>query len=94
MVEIKPLITEKTTNLAQKMNKYTFVVSPDVNKVEVAKQVAQMFSVKVISANVNNRLGHEVSWGSGRKRVKGRRADRKIVVLTLKAGDKISLFDA
>jgi large subunit ribosomal protein L23 len=94
MVEIKPLITEKTTNLAQKLNKYTFVVSPDVNKVEVAKQVAQMFSVKVISANVNNRLGHEVTWGSARKRIKGRRSDRKIVVLTLKAGDKISLFDA
>lgn len=93
-MQIKPLITEKTTTLAQKFNKYTFVVPPTSNKVEVAKQVAQMFNVKVLSANVNNRLGHEVSWGNARKRVRGYRADRKIVVLTLKAGDKIGLFDA
>lgn len=36
---IKPLITEKMTNLSADKSKYGFLVNPDSNKIEIAKAI-------------------------------------------------------
>jgi len=36
---IRPLITEKMTNISSSLGKYGFLVNPDSNKIEIAKAV-------------------------------------------------------
>ena len=41
---IRPLITEKSTQLMEE-GKYVFVVAKKANKIEIAKAVAEVFNV-------------------------------------------------
>jgi large subunit ribosomal protein L23 len=88
---IKPIVTEKTIELVNKLNKYTFMVLPSAEKIEISKAVALKFGVKVLSVQTQNLLGKNVRFGKDRR--SGRRSDSKKAIVTLKAGDKIDLFD-
>lgn len=50
-ISIKPLITEKATKLTEKLNVYTFRVSPDATKFQIKALVEAIYGVKVISVN-------------------------------------------
>jgi len=39
---IKPIITEKMTNLTEKLNRYAFVVHKDANKLQIKKAVVKV----------------------------------------------------
>lgn len=86
---IKPVITEKSVNLAQQENKYTFYVDKKANKIEIKKAVEELFKVKVLAVNTaivkgkNKRVGKYL----------GRTPDRKKAIVTLRAGDKIDVFE-
>lgn len=85
---IKPIVTEKSMSLLEG-NKYTFLVSPEANKVEVKKAVEDLFKVKVLKVNTMVVKGKQ-------KRVRniiGRTSDRKKAIVTLREGDKIELFE-
>lgn len=88
----KPIITEKTVALAQNLNKYTFQVSLDANKTAAAKEIEQMFNVTVESVSSNTRLGKEYGYGKYRQQ-RAYKPAKKVMVFTLKAGDKIEYFD-
>jgi large subunit ribosomal protein L23 len=45
------IVTEKTVNL-QKLNKYTFKVALEANKIDVRRAVETLFKVKVVSVNM------------------------------------------
>lgn len=53
---IRPLVTEKSTDLNKK-GKYTFVVHRGANSIMVKKAVEESFSVKVKSVNVGKVFG-------------------------------------
>ena len=36
---IKPIITEKMTQITEKQNKFGFIVRPEANKIEIKKEV-------------------------------------------------------
>ena len=84
----RPLVTEKTTTL-QTAGKYAFEVGKNANKRQIKEAVEKAFKVKVTAVNVMNEPG-EI------KRV-GRRyvqtPSRKKAIVTLRAGDKIQLFE-
>jgi len=84
----RPLVTEKSTTL-QTIGKYAFEVKKEANKNQIKEAVEKAFKVKVIAVNVINEAG-EI------KRV-GRRMvnipSRKKAIVTLRAGDKIQLFE-
>src|SRR3989344_1672742 len=84
-VLLKPLVTEKATDLG-KLNQYVFAVAKDANKISVAKAVWQLYGVKPIRVNLLNQRGKAVSRG----RISGRRRDWKKAVVTLPAGKQIS----
>jgi large subunit ribosomal protein L23 len=84
----KPLVTEKNTAL-QAQGKYAFKVDDDANKVQVKQAVEKAFKVTVISVNVMTVRGKEKKVG--RKQVAG--SSWKKAVVTLKAGDKIQIFE-
>ena len=56
-VLIRPMITEKTTTLREKENKYVFIVNKDADKITIARAVEKMFNVKPLSVNVINCKG-------------------------------------
>lgn len=85
---LKPLVTEKTTELAHH-GKYVFKVTPAANKVTIAKAVESLYNVKVVGVNIIIQRGKAVVFG-GRK---GKRASTKKAIVTLVKGQKIPLFE-
>ncbi|MGE5456074.1 MAG: 50S ribosomal protein L23 [Ignavibacteriales bacterium] len=49
-----PIITEKSSDLAQNKNTITFSVDPKANKVQIKQAVENIFNVKVESVNTIN----------------------------------------
>jgi len=84
----KVLVSEKSFSDATK-GKYTFIVDKNASKDLVAKICENLFNVTVLTANSMNYNGKIKTT----KRIKGKRADFKKVILTLKSGDKIDLFE-
>ena len=50
-ITITPIVTEKATKLTEKLNRYTFRVSPQANKAEIKSLVEMLYGVKVVSVN-------------------------------------------
>ena len=80
---IKPVITEKATNLADKRNTYAFVVGKDVNKIEVRNAVEKMFNVSVEKVNTMVMPGKPKSWSTKIAIVKGIKSSYKKAYVTL-----------
>lgn len=84
----KILVSEKS--FASVANgKFTFVVAKNAAKEDIAKACQSLFNVTVLAVNTMNYQGKIKST----KKNKGKRADFKKVVLTLKPGDSIDLFE-
>lgn len=84
----RPVITEKSMSLTAD-GKYTFLVDPGANKIEIKKAVEELFKVNVMKVNTMNKKGKA-------KRVRnivGRTPAVKKAIVTLKEGDKIELFE-
>jgi large subunit ribosomal protein L23 len=86
---LRPLITEKSTILQDGQNKYAFEVDSRANKVQVKTAVEVSFSVKVTNVNMMTVKGKRKRFG--RRQVQ--RPSWKKAVVSLKAGDKIQLFE-
>jgi large subunit ribosomal protein L23 len=84
----RPLVTEKNTVL-QSQGKYAFEVAGGANKVMVKDAVEKAFKVTVLTVNMMTVRGKEKRIG--RKVVAG--SPWKKAVVTLKAGDKITIFE-
>lgn len=86
---IAPVITEKSmSGIAAK--KYTFKVSKDANKIEIADAVESIFKVKVAKVNTISVRGRSRRMG----RYEGKTASWKKAVVTLTADSKtIEFFD-
>jgi large subunit ribosomal protein L23 len=70
--------------------KYVFVVDKKANKIEIAKAVAEIFKVKVVSVNTANVTGKKKRVG----RTVGKRPDYKKAIVKLAAGETIEFFGA
>ncbi len=58
-VIVRPLITEKSHHKAERYNQYAFEVSPLATKADIKKAVEELFNVKVLWVNIQNRRGKE-----------------------------------
>ena len=71
-VVLRPLVTEKGFNKAERINAYAFEVHPKANKVQIRDAVQQIYGVKVVdvrTANVKGKprrrgrhIGHTKDW--------------------------------
>ncbi|MGV3016020.1 50S ribosomal protein L23 [Rothia sp. 88186D007BW] len=85
-VIIAPVVSEKSYGQLDE-GKYTFLVDPRSNKLEIKQAIETIFDVKVASINTANRAGK-------RKRTRfgwGARKNTKRAIVTLKEGS-IDLF--
>jgi large subunit ribosomal protein L23 len=84
----RPVITEKNTDLMAQ-NKYVFEVLKRANKDQIKAAVEKAFKVTVVSVNVTTVPSKSRGYG----RLKGHRPSWKKAIVTLKAGDKIEIFE-
>jgi len=85
----EPVVSEKSYDLIQDFNTYTFVVDKRSNKTEIKQAVAEIFDVNVMRVNTINRKGKRKRTGW----VMGKRADVKRALVTLAPGDSIDIFE-
>jgi large subunit ribosomal protein L23 len=88
-VVLKPVVSEKSYDLIQDLNTYTFLVDKRSNKTEIRQAVEDIFDVSVVSVNTINRKGKRKRTGYKI----GKRADSKRALVTLAAGQSIDIFE-
>jgi large subunit ribosomal protein L23 len=81
-------LTEKSTLLSEKHNKYVFRVNPRANKLQIKQAVERLFQKKVVDVNTCNYAGKKKRERSANF---GRKAHWKKAIVTLKEGEKIDL---
>lgn len=89
-VLVQPLLTEKLTSIREATNTVGFIVHPDANRVQVKQAVETLLKVKVARVNVMNVLGKVKRLG----RFSGKRSDWKKAFVTLKAGEKLEMYES
>lgn len=84
----RPVISEKSTALAEVAGRYVFEVAPQANKNEIRDAVQKLFSVRVRS--VKTMLMHGKVKRAGRTWVK--RPNWKKAIVEVGEGEKIEFF--
>ena len=89
---VKPLVTEKMTNLTEKLNRFGFVVRPEANKLEIKREIEALYNVTVLSGNTMNYDGKNKSRYTKSGLIRGRKNAYKKAIVTLKEGDTIDFY--
>ena len=90
---IKPLVTEKMTNITEKQpNRYGFVVRPEANKLQIKKEVEGLYNVTVVGVNTARYAGKRSSRYTKAGLVKGQKNAFKKAIVTVKDGDTIDFY--
>ncbi|HEY4761359.1 MAG TPA: 50S ribosomal protein L23 [Thermoguttaceae bacterium] len=85
---IRPLVTEKGTHKANRCNAYAFEVNCLAGKEDIRKAVEELFDVKVVRVNTQNRRGKP-------RRTRFRSGETKMwkkAIVTLDKEHKIDFF--
>jgi len=85
-VLLAPIVSEKSTMLAEKNNQVAFRVLPSATKQEVKAAVEKLFKVEVKSVSILNRKGKTKRFG----RFTGTRGAARKAYVRLKAGQEIN----
>jgi large subunit ribosomal protein L23 len=84
----RPIISEKSTALAEVGNRYVFEVATQANKQEIRDAVSRLFSVKVLKVHTMTMHGKVKRVG----RFEVKRPNWKKALVTLAEGQKIDFF--
>ncbi len=87
-VVIEPVVSEKSYDLIEDFNVYTFVVDRGANKTQIKQAVSKIFDVTVVSVNTLNRKGKVKRTGY----VVGKRKNTKRALVKLAVGDSIEII--
>ena len=88
-VLLAPIVSEKSTFVADKVNQYVFRVASDATKPEIKAAVELMFKTQVKSVSVVNVRGKEKRFG----RFMGRRNHWKKAYVALAQGQEINFAE-
>ena len=88
-VVLAPVVSEKSTFVADKRDQVVFRVAKDATKPEIKAAVELMFKVEVESVKVSNVKGKEKRFG----RFMGRRNHWKKAYVCLKPGQEINFAE-
>ncbi len=90
--EITPIVTEKATMLTEKLNRYTFRVSPDANKYQIKDLVEKLYGVHVVKVNTMIVRGKNKSRYTRTGIIKGSTSDYKKAIVSLADGETIDFY--
>ncbi len=88
-VIIRPVVTERSTIMADEEDAFTFIVAEDANKIDIRRAVEQLFDVKVRSVNTMRYRGKWRRVG----RNYGRRPSFKKAIVKLAEGERIDVYE-
>jgi large subunit ribosomal protein L23 len=90
-VIVKPIITEKMSNLEENLGRYGFIVENSANKIQIKKDVESTYGVTVESVNTMRYAGktkrNRKTWS-----MDGRTTSFKKAIITLKEGEVIDIY--
>jgi large subunit ribosomal protein L23 len=89
---IKPIVTEKMTELGEKLNRFGFVVDKRANKLQIKGAVEEMYSVTVTSVNTMVYGGKTKSRYTKSGVISGRTNSYKKAIVTLAEGENIDFY--
>jgi large subunit ribosomal protein L23 len=89
-VLLAPIVSEKSTMVAEKNNQVGFRVVQDATKPEIKAAVELLFKVEVESVQVLNHKGKAKRFG----KFSGRRRHIRKAYVSLKAGQEINFAEA
>ena len=93
---IRPLFTEKMSQLEEIERKYAFQVKSSANKIVIKSAIEQKFDVKVEKVATMNRQGKmkDMTMKSGGRtiRTRGKRSGWKKAIVTLQDGHSIDIL--
>ena len=87
-VILKPIISEKTSDLTEKLNRYGFLVMLKSNKHQIKNAVEKMYDVRVTKVWTSVRAGRSKRTGFFVKKL----AHTKRAYIELAEGQKIEFF--
>lgn len=90
---IKPVITEKATANSELNNRYTFVVDPSANKIQIKQAVEQTYGVTVEGVRTLNYAPKRITRYTKKGIQQGKKTNAtKRAVVSVKEGDTIDFF--
>lgn len=89
-VLLAPIVSEKSTMLAEQNEQIAFRVTTDATKTEIKAAVELLFKVEVEAVRVVNQIGKQKRFG----RTMGRRSDTRKAYVSLKPGQEINFAEA
>ncbi|RKY22640.1 MAG: 50S ribosomal protein L23 [Planctomycetota bacterium] len=85
---LRPLITEKGTDITTDHNGYTFAVARKANKVQIRQAIEQLFDVSVTQVRTMTRIGKI----KGRGPRASKKPNWKRAIVTLAEGDVVEFL--
>lgn len=89
---LKPVITEKMTEMGEKLNRYAFIVHKEANKLQIKKAVEDLYGVDVIAINTMNFNGKMKSRYTKSGVITGKTSSFKKAIVTLAEGETIDFY--
>lgn len=90
-VLVKPLVTEKVSALNEK-GQYGFIVAKTANKVQIKKEIEQMYGVNILSVNTMRYQGKAKSRYTKSRIISGRTPAFKKAIVTVAEGEIIDFY--
>jgi large subunit ribosomal protein L23 len=91
---IKPIVTEKSTKLGEKLNRFGFVVRKDANKLQIKHAVEKMYGVSVTDVNTLVQAGKARQRHTKTGVLKGMKSSFKKAFVTLAEGETIDFYSS
>jgi len=89
---IKPIVTEKMTDMGEKLNRYGFIVDSQANKIQIREAVEEMYGVTVEKIRTMRYLGKRKSRYTKSGIISGRMNSYKKAIVTLGEGEQIDFY--
>ena len=89
---VKPIVTEKMTQLGEKLNRYGFRVQKTANKIEIKQAIEAMYNVTVTDVNtlvVAPKIKNRFTKSGA---ITGKTSAYKKAIVTVKEGEQIDFY--
>jgi large subunit ribosomal protein L23 len=91
-VILKPIITEKMTQMGEKLNRYGFKVDKRANKLQIRKAIKDIYGVEVADINTMVYRGKSKTRYSKSGFISGKSNNYKKAIITLAKGETIDFY--
>jgi large subunit ribosomal protein L23 len=89
---LKPIITEKMTQMGEKLNRYGFIVDRKANKLQIKHAIKELYGVDVVDVNTMIFSGKNKTRFTKSGIISGRTNAYKKAIVTLAKGETIDFY--